>query len=63
MQVHFPDSLRLRVPKGLPAAMQQAAKQRHTTPSEWARQALLRGLEADGVQLTDLQADRPGRSE
>jgi predicted transcriptional regulator len=54
--VHFPDCLRLRVPRGLPAALQQAARQRHTTPSEWARQALLRGLEAEGVQLSDLQA-------
>jgi hypothetical protein len=49
--VHFPDSLRLRVPRGLTAAVQIAAKQRHTTPAEWARQALLRGLVADGVQL------------
>jgi hypothetical protein len=56
MQVHFPDSLRLRVPRGMPAAVQQAAKQRHTTPAEWARQALLRGLEADGVQLREPQA-------
>ena len=56
MQVHFPDSMRLRVPRGLPAAVQQAAKQKHTTAAEWARQALLRGLEAEGVQLSDLQA-------
>jgi hypothetical protein len=57
MQVHFPDSLRLRVPRGLPSAVQQAAKQHHTTPAEWARQALLRGLEADGVRLSDGQVE------
>jgi len=49
--VHFPDSMRLRVPRGLPAAVQLAAKQRHTTAAEWARQTLLRGLEAEGVRL------------
>jgi predicted transcriptional regulator len=54
--VHFPQSLRLRVPQGLPEALQTAAKQRHTTPSEWARQALLRGLEAQGVRLSTLEA-------
>ena len=61
--IHFPDSLRLRVPRGLPAAVQQAAKQRHTTPAEWARQALLRCLEADGVRLAaaDLQAEAESR--
>ena len=53
MQVHFPQNLRLRVPQGLPEALQIAARQRHTTPAEWARQALLRGLEAQGVQLCE----------
>ena len=57
MQVHFPASLRLRVPEGLPEALQQAARQRHTTPAEWARQALLRGLEAEGVCLATTRAD------
>ena len=52
--VHFPDKLRLRVPRGLPAALKLAAIQRHTTPSEWARQALLRGLAAEGVHLSEL---------
>jgi hypothetical protein len=57
--VHFPDSLRLRVTRGLPAAVQQAAKQRHTTPAEWARQALLRSLAAEGVQLSSEIAPTP----
>jgi hypothetical protein len=55
MQNHFPTSLHLRVPHGLPTAIQQAAKQRHQTPAEWLRQALLRSLEAQGVQLSDVQ--------
>ena len=51
--VHYPDKIRLRVPRGLPDALRLAARQRHTTPSEWARQALLRGLAAQGVPLGD----------
>jgi len=53
MQIHFPTSLHLRVPHGLPKAVQQAAKQRHQTPAEWLRQTLLRGLEAEGGRLSD----------
>ena len=53
MQVHFPTSLHLRVPHGLPKAVQQAARQRHQTPAEWLRQTLLRGLESEGVRLSD----------
>jgi hypothetical protein len=51
--VHYPEKMRLRLPRGLPDALRLAARQRHTTPSEWARQALLRGLEAQGVQLCE----------
>ena len=47
----FPDKLRLRTPKGLPRAIEIAAAAQHQQPSEWARQALLRGLEEDGVRL------------
>jgi hypothetical protein len=47
----FPDKMRLRTPKGLPRAIEIAAAARHQTTSEWARQALLRGLEADGITL------------
>jgi hypothetical protein len=54
----FPHSLRLRVPQGLPEALQLAARARHTTASEYARQALLRGLESDGVRLRDGHAER-----
>ena len=51
--IAFPDTLRLKVPRGLPLAIKQAAGQRHTTPAEWVRQVLLRGLEAEGVRLSD----------
>ena len=62
--VHFPASLRLRVPQGLPEALQIAARQKHATASEWARQALLRGLEAEGVRLGDEAApDKAERHE
>jgi hypothetical protein len=49
--LHYPARLRLRTPKGLPAAIEMAARHRHTTPAEYARQALLRSIEADGVRL------------
>jgi hypothetical protein len=50
--VRFPDKLRLRTPRGLPGAIEVAAALRHTQPAEWARQALLRCLEADGLVLS-----------
>jgi hypothetical protein len=61
--VHYPDKIRLRVPRGLPEALRLAAKQRHTTASEWARQALLRGLEAQGVQLCEVASGAPRTAE
>jgi hypothetical protein len=51
--VRFPEKLRLRTPRGLSAALEQAAGRNHTSPSEWARQTLLRGLAAEGVSLRD----------
>ena len=52
-EVNFPDRLRLRAPAGLSEAIRQAARQNHTSSSEWARRALLRGLEAEGVRLSE----------
>jgi hypothetical protein len=49
----YPEELRLRLPRGMPEALSLAAGQHHTTPTEWARQALLRSLQADGVSLRD----------
>jgi hypothetical protein len=61
ISVHrFPQRLAFRAPAGLPQAIEAAARQRHTNPSEWTRQAVLRALEADGVRLsTDSRVSRP----
>jgi len=49
--VRFPQAVRVRVPEGMPAAIQAAARKHHTSPPEWVRQLLLRGLEAEGLSL------------
>ena len=55
----FPETIRLRAPKGLAGAVKQAAQQRHQTACEWARQTLLKGLEAQGFTLPpDDEAER-----
>lgn len=63
MAVHYPEKMRLRLPRGMPEALALAAGQHHTTPTEWARQALLRGLLTDGVCLQDGMAVRSPSSE
>lgn len=60
----FPDRLRLRAPRGLPAAVKAAARRRHTCASEWMRQTLLRGLQNEGVSLSpsgQVMITEPGR--
>lgn len=47
----FPDKLRLRVPRNFGAALKLLAGRHNTLPSEWARQALLRSMKAEGVWL------------
>jgi hypothetical protein len=47
----FPQRITLRCPPGLPAALQIAARQALTTPSEYLRRALLQAMRADGVHL------------
>jgi len=47
----FPQRLQFRAPDGLPSAIERAAEKRHTSPSEWMRQTMLRGLEAEGIDL------------
>ena len=61
-EVNFPDKMRLRVPAGLPEAVRRAARLNHTSSSEWARRALLRGLEAEGVLLPVFEASDTQRS-
>ena len=51
--VRLPEAMRFRVPRGLPAAVQTAARRRHMTGAEWARQTLLRSLQAEGLRLLD----------
>src|SRR6185437_5121082 len=47
----FPEDLRVKAPRGARAAIATAAQLKHTSHSEYVRQALLRCLEADGVKL------------
>jgi hypothetical protein len=47
----FPQRLAIRVPAGLPAAVEAAARRQFTSPSEWARRALLDALRSDGVHI------------
>jgi hypothetical protein len=47
----FPEDLRVKAPRGARAAIAAAAQLKHTTHSEYVRQALLRCLEADGVKI------------
>ena len=49
----YPEALRLRLPAGMPEALLLAAGRYHTTPNEWARQALLRSLQAEGVCIRE----------
>jgi uncharacterized protein (DUF1778 family) len=47
----FPETLKVKAPRGAQAAIAAAAELRNTSHSEYVRQALLRCLEADGVTL------------
>jgi hypothetical protein len=61
--VRFPSRIALRVPRGLPDALEAVARQRHTSPSEWMRRAILGALEADGVHLRyDGQVEMRGQA-
>ena len=47
----FPEDLRVKAPRGAGNAIEIAASKCNTTKSEWIRQALLKGLEADGITI------------
>jgi hypothetical protein len=47
----FPETLKVKAPRGAQAAIAAAAQIKNTSHSEYLRQALLRCLEADGVRL------------
>ncbi|HEY1243785.1 MAG TPA: hypothetical protein VGF29_03045 [Hyphomicrobiaceae bacterium] len=47
----LPETLRVKAPAGLHAALMVVAAARHQTAAELVRQVLLRHLEAEGVRL------------
>ena len=47
----FPEDFRVKAPRGFNEAVRAAARRQHTTRAEYARRALLRSIEADGVRL------------
>ena len=47
----FPEDLRVKAPRGAKAAIAAAAQLKHTSHSEYVRQALLNALVSDGVSL------------
>jgi hypothetical protein len=48
----FPEDFRVKAPKGFNDAVRAAARLQHMTRAEYARRALLRSIEADGVRLS-----------
>jgi hypothetical protein len=54
--VRFSSYLRIRTPEKLPAAIAAAADRKLTTSSEYARQAIIARLEADGLDIEELSA-------
>lgn len=56
----FPARLTLRTPEGLSEALEVAAAEQHSSsPSDWARQCLLRGLADVGIRvLPDGEVER-----
>jgi hypothetical protein len=47
----YPRRMTLRVPVGLPDALEAAARLQLTSPAEYCRRALIRALRADGVRV------------
>jgi hypothetical protein len=47
----FPEDFRVKAPRGFNDAVRAAARLQHMTRAEYARRALLRSIEADGVYL------------
>jgi hypothetical protein len=60
--VRYPARMCLRAPEGLAEALEIASRRRHTNPSEFARQAILGALAADGVALCDGLVELRGQS-
>jgi hypothetical protein len=49
----FPETLRLKLPRGMQAVLQHAARRRVQSTSDYVRQALLERLQQEGLTLTD----------
>jgi hypothetical protein len=59
----FPERVQIRSPRGLPRAIELAARRQHTVPAEYCRRAILGALQADGVRLLpDGEIEGPGFS-
>jgi hypothetical protein len=57
-QAHSRNSLQVRVPWSLTAAIRVAAERELTTASEYARRALIARLRADGLDPNQFAPDR-----
>jgi hypothetical protein len=56
----FPGLLRVKTPEGLADLIREIAARNHTTPSAWARGALINALRMEGLNLTEhRQATKP----
>jgi hypothetical protein len=47
----FPEDFRVKAPLGFNEAVKAAAHRQHMTRAEYARRALLRSIESDGIRL------------
>jgi hypothetical protein len=55
----FPADFRVKAPKGFNDAVRAAAQRQHMTRAEYARRALLRSIEADGVNFGAVSLSLP----
>jgi hypothetical protein len=53
LKIKFPHTLHVKVPTGLSAAIDEAARARCTSGSELIRQLLIRGLRDEGLFLSE----------
>ena len=58
-QVRFPSRIEIRAPESLPHALATAADRGMTTVSEYARQAIITQLRADGIDPMRLASETP----
>lgn len=55
--VRYPETVRVRTPRGMAKAVNAAAAKLHTNPSEFCRQAILNALKAQGLELRAAEAE------